>query len=205
MSRYDPLLMAVKERLDAYRYSHVYGVYKECIRLADIFRLSDKDRDDLLISAIFHDITKAYNTKEQIELAEKLGVSLSPEDIASPKTLHAITASALIAKDFPEYASSAVCSAVRYHTTGRENMCTVEKLLYLADYIEEGRSFPDCVQVREYFYSLIENNTHPDTALERAMLLSFDLTLSQLENEGAYIHPETVISRNYLAKKLEYN
>ena len=205
MNRYDALLLKVKDRLGDYRYSHVYGVYKECIRLADIFGLSDKDRDDLLISAIFHDITKAYNTKEQIELAKVLGVSLSPEDTASPKTLHAITASALIAKEFPEHASSEVCSAVRYHTTGRENMSTVEKLLYLADYIEEGRRFPDCVQVRDYFYSLINAAAEPDTALERAMLLSFDLTLAQLEEEGTYIHPKTVISRNYLAKKLEYN
>lgn len=116
--------------------------------------------------------------------------------------MHALTAPAYIKTYMPEYASDEVCRAIRYHTTGRENMTLVEKLLYLADYIEESRTFDDCIKVRGFFYNEIKKQVKPESALNSAIILSFDLTIENLISEKMPIHPDTVAARNYLIKNL---
>ena len=198
--KYKFLLSAVRQRLDDYRYSHVLSVFEECTRLCDLFVLSQKERDDLLTAAIFHDITKSHKGSKQAELANELGLILDRDDLESPATLHAITGARLISVEFAEYANEEICSAVLCHTVGREGMTLVEKLLYLADYIEPSRTFEDCIAVREHFYSQINSGVTPLVALDSALLISFDLTIGQLLRDNAKIHPQTVRSRNYLIK-----
>ena len=204
MNKYEKLLSSVWKTLDDYRYKHVFSVYNECIRLSDIFFLSEKDTDTLLTASILHDITKSVKDSEQIGLADSMGIKLSKYDRESPKTLHAITGAELIKTEYPTHATAQVCSAIRYHTTGKANMTIVEKLLYLADYIEPTRTFEDCRQVRDLFYSLLDSGMNKRKCLDKALLLSFDLTISELIHVGGTIHPDTVISRNYILKNLDY-
>ncbi len=200
--KYDILLEKVRGILDSYRYSHTEYVYKECIKLSSLFALDSKSRDTLLSAAILHDVTKYLKADGQIELAKKLGVTFSDDELSAPGTMHALTAPAYISSYMPEYASNEVCKVIRYHTTGRENMTVNEKLLFLADYIEESRKFDDCIKVREYFYEMINKKTAPERALDLALVLSFDLTIENLISESMPIHPDTVAARNYLIKNL---
>ena len=198
--KYEFLLSAVRQRLDDYRYSHVLSVFEECTRLCNLFELSATERDDLLTAAIFHDITKSHKASKQAELAKELGLTLEKDDLESPATLHAITGATLIATEFAQFSNEEICSAVLCHTVGREGMTIVEKLLYLADYIEPSRTFKDCVSVRDHFYSQLGEGVRPLSALDSALLLSFDLTIGQLMADKCKIHPQTIRSRNYLIK-----
>ena len=77
-------------------------------------------------------------------------------------------------------------------------MTMLETLVYLADYIEETRSFPDCVALREYFYgSLAKKDSQPETVLGQTLVLSFGLTIKNLIDEGNLIDSDTVNARNY--------
>ncbi len=195
----------IKNKLDNYRYLHVISVYEECAKLADIFKLSKNQKHDLLISALLHDITKGYDKHGQIALAKELGITLKKDNLLSPKTLHAVTGEAYAKKYYPDLVKSNICRYIRYHTTGRANMSLGEKLLYLADYIEPTRKFDDCIQVRERFYGALSKGKSSFWSLDDAILFSLDLTLKQLIEENAVIHPDTVKSRNYLLRTIDYS
>ena len=116
------------------------------------------------------------------------------------KTLHAKTAAELITHDFPEYSFDDILSGVRFHTTGRDGMTLFESIIYLADYIEETRTFPECVELREYFGSRLSEATDRqgmNKAFTETMIRSFDMTIKQLVDSGEYIDTDTVGARNY--------
>ena len=96
-----------------------------------------------------------------------------------------------------------ILSGIRWHTTGRDGMTVFEAIIYLADYIEETRTFPDCVELRDFFYDGKERSG--DGMLRHfteTMIRSFDLTVGNLIAEGKQIDPDTIGARNYYIRKL---
>ncbi|MFA6948547.1 MAG: bis(5'-nucleosyl)-tetraphosphatase (symmetrical) YqeK [Eubacteriales bacterium] len=185
------------------RYSHTLAVERECASLAAQFGLCEDEAYRLRISALLHDITKEKKLDGQLELCRALGIDYTQNDVSSPKVFHSKTAAALISRDFPELATDDVCNNIKYHTVGREDMTISEKLLYLADYIEETRDFDDCKKLRRYFYS--QKNRAGKTIsrhLDETLVISFDMTLRILIDEGQCIAAETVASRNFLIRSL---
>ena len=189
----------ISSALSGYRLEHTLGVERMAVRLGELY--APEKIDVLRAAALLHDITKENCYQKQLQICEKLGIIVPYAAKAAPKTLHAITAAAILPIQYPEFAISEVVSACRWHTTGRENMSICEKLIYLADYIEDGRKFEDCVFLREYFFSsfpekmtLKERWIH----LDKTLVLSFDLTIKQLIDEGAPIDISTTEARNYL-------
>lgn len=82
------------------------------------------------------------------------------------------------------------------HTTAKPAMTSMEKLLYLSDYIEPKREFPDCVKLRAEFYGLIEGRGKA-AALTAALISSFDMTITGLIAERGMIHGDIFSARNY--------
>ena len=184
------------------RYRHTLEVEKMAARLAEIF--APEKENILRAASLLHDVTKEYPTELQIALAEKYGVVLTELDVCAPKTLHAMTAAASIAHDYPELAIDEVVSCVRWHTTGHARMTLCEKLVYLADYIDMTRTFPDCVRLREYFFCEGFDGMSEDEKLchlDRTLLMSYDMTLEALIEKNAPISPDTIAARNELAVK----
>ena len=186
------LSLRIKDYMSEYRYLHTLSVAEECKYLASIYNV---DKEKLVISAYLHDITKDMSVDEQLKLCNFFGVTLDKDTVNSPKTMHSFTAPLLIKKDFPEYADDCILDAVRYHTTGRADMTLLEKLLYLADYIEPTRKFDDCKKLREFFYS---ENTDKIKKLDETIILSLKYTISDLLNNNSPIHSETINAYNSL-------
>lgn len=187
----------ISERLDAYRMAHTLSVKDECLRLAELFSLTEQETALLAEAALLHDSTKSLQIAEQATLAQILGVELTQDDLDSPATLHSITGAAMARVDFD--APIAVTTAIACHTTGKEDMTLIDKLLFLSDYIEPTRKFEDCIRVRRYFYE--EAAEMPlEKRLDATLLLAFDLTIAGLIEEGKPIHPQTIKSRNFLLK-----
>lgn len=120
--------------------------------------MSDTDREKLAFAALLHDITKSFSPEEHKQFAESRHICLPAANTDSPKTLHAVTGAYMAEELFPDDADETVFSAIRWHTTGKAGMTLTEKLMYLADFIEPTRTFPDCVRLRGYFYSRIGEN-----------------------------------------------
>ena len=179
------------------RLLHTLAVERECQNLSNIYCLDKMNTERLSVAALLHDITKDKKTEDQILLCERYGIPVSEEDKLSPKTFHAKTGAFLAREKFPSITDEITIGCIRWHTTGRASMSLPEKLLYLADYIEETRDFADCIELRKYFYSRIDMSDKYKL-LNETIILSFDMTIRNLLDEGSIIDSETVASRNYL-------
>ena len=189
---------AVKDMSDKRRV-HTLAVEDMAVRLGVIYA-PDKI-NELRAAALLHDVTKELNTEEQLKLCEKYGISVSDDDKFAPKTFHAKTAAAVIADKFPEFASDNVVSSVRWHTTGRKGMSVCEKIIYLADYIDDSRKFADCVKLREYFWGKdisVMNKDQRESHLRDTLIISYDMTIKNLLDENSPVAKDTFDARNEL-------
>ena len=119
----------------------------------------------------------------------------------SPKTLHARTAAMLIPDKYPQFADPRIISAVRWHTTGRAGMSVYDKIIYFADYIDDTRTYRDCVKLREMFWQArFSEMTEEEKAehLRKTLICSFDYTVKGLLNDGDPVVTETFEARNDL-------
>lgn len=188
------------------RMKHVLAVEDMAFRLGLLYFFND-DESLLLLraAALLHDVTKELSDEEQLAILESHSVKPLPEELASMPTIHALTAALVIPDRFPEFADPRVIDAVRYHTTGREGMSVFEKIIFLADYIDETRTYPSCVELRdEFFAAKPENMNEQDREhhLDRAALRSIDNTLSYLRSKERSIHPLTLEARADLKERL---
>ena len=200
----DALRLEVCEGMSPKRFLHTAEVEKMAAYLGSLYAPGKIPM--LRAAALLHDVTKEYPYETQIELCQKYGVELEADAYFAPKTLHARTAAVIIPERFPSFADAEIISCVRYHTTGRADMTLCEKLIYLADYIDMSRKFDDCVYLREYFWSK-EPQLMPFADREKhlweTVLLSIDMTLKALIEEGGIISVDSVEARNALICRLK--
>lgn len=195
----DGLRAKLADTMSPKRYRHTVEVERMVTRLGELYA-----PDKLCVlraAALLHDITKEYSNDRQILICAQKELSVSRTDLYAPKTFHARTAAALIAELYPDFADDEVISCVRWHTTGRAGMTLCEQLVYLADYIDLSRTFEDCVRLREYFFDAEPERMTKEERLahlERTLILSFDMTMSALLEEGTPISPDTSDARNEL-------
>lgn len=181
------------------RYRHTLAVEEMAARLCRLFCPDLEDR--LRVAALLHDATKELSTEEQVALCREYGLEVTPENLLAPKTFHARTAAAMIPKRYPQFDDPVIVDAVRWHTTGRAGMTLTEKILYFADYIDESRTFRNCVILRRFFWGADPEGMTPaarEDLLREALILSYDMTVRDLLDEGKPIARETVEARNAL-------
>lgn len=171
----------------AKRVAHICGVEEEAARLALRW---GADEGELRRAAILHDCTKYLSKQEHLEICHRYGVPLDSLERSAEKLLHAKSGAALAKYVFGQ--SETVFRAISYHTTGRGNMTLEEKLLYLADYIEPTRDFPEVAQMRRLAYE----------DLDRAVLLGVRLSIQEMLERNRMVHPNTLEAEQTLRKGL---
>ena len=199
----DTLRSSVKESLSDFRWSHTDGVEKMAARLAKIYL--PKRENELRVAALLHDITKEKKTDEQIEICTRYGYELRDDEIGSPAILHAISASLVISDEYPQFATDEIISAVRWHTTGRAGMTLAEKIIYLADYIEDTRKYDECIALRNMFFDTTPDKMTTSEAekhLDRVILRSLDMTVNDIKARGGSVCSDTLLAQRYFEEKL---
>lgn len=195
----DELRAAVQGGMSQKRFRHTAEVEKMAAYLGELYA---PDKINMLrAAALLHDVTKEYSTDMHMMICAKQDIQLEKEALFAPKTLHARTAAALIPSLYGEFAEEEIISCVRWHTTGRAGMTLTEKLIYLADYIDMSRTFEDCVRLREFFMG-----AHPEQLdtrererhLRRTLIMSFDMTMRGLLDDGLPVNRDTIEARNSL-------
>ena len=140
-------------------------------------------------AGILHDITKAMPAREQLRLSEKYAIMTDEYRGEQTKLLHGKTAAAVAGHIFGE--CTEVCEAISWHTTGRANMSLLEKIIYLADYIEPNREFPGVEELRKLSYADID----------AAMLLGINMTIDMLNEKKRPLNRFSLEAREYLGWK----
>ena len=163
--------------LSSQRIAHTAGCEHEAVQLA---KLWGEDPEKAAVAGILHDSTKNLSYDEQLILCDKYGIILDNAQRENPKLLHAITGAALAKDRFG--VSEEISQAIRWHTTGKPDMNTLEKIIYLADYIEPTRDFEGVEQLRELAYE----------DLDKALALGLEMSLEELRRQNVEPHRDTV-------------
>ena len=182
----EDLRCAAMSLLRCKRVPHVLGTEETAAQLA--LRWGE-DEASARRGALLHDCTKKLNREQHLALCRQYGIQLDPEERREEKLLHAATGAAVARHVFgvpPE-----VESAIRWHTTGKPDMTTLEKILYLADYIEPTRDFCDLTELRALAFR----------DLDGAMLLGLEMAVRDLRERGIALHSNSVLARDYLKGK----
>jgi predicted HD superfamily hydrolase involved in NAD metabolism len=201
MTKDEVLLLRERVRpfLDENRYRHTLGVEKEIRFLAKLY-MTERE-EELAAAALLHDITKKMPIQEQIELCRRYG---DYEEVATPQLLHAQSAIPFITAHFSEFATPLILQAVKRHTTGDVGMEVADMLLYLADFTEEGRTYKDCISLRQMLHDGLSSDFCDRMALlHRVLLRAYDLSIGELVEEKRPISVKTIAARNDLLQKMK--
>ncbi len=180
------------------RKAHTFAVERMAERLGALL-LPEKILE-LRLAALLHDITKDMDDNEQETLCRRYKISLSPEELLTKKTLHARTGAYYAREHFAPYISEEIFHAIYRHTVGAANMTTFEKIIFLADLIEETRTYPFCIEMRNRIFRDFSTVTKEEALLrlDQVLFLSFQNTLSSFSTRGLPIASDTVHAYNSL-------
>lgn len=179
----------VRARLGKERYEHTLGVMYTAAALAMRY---GADMQDALLAGVLHDCAKCIPDERKQRLCEKYKIELSETERINPGLLHA-KLGAYLAQTKYDVADVDVLNAIRSHTTGRPGMSLLEKIVYVADYIEPGRNHaPDLTYIRTLAFQNIDE----------AMYFILDATLSYLAGKENAVDPMTEATWSYYKELL---
>lgn len=186
---YKQIEKLLKGMLPERRLKHSLSVSKCAVKLSKIYKC---DEEKAKIAGLVHDCAK-YFTDEQIDdCVKKFSIQLDHLEENNIALSHSVIGS-YVAKEVFDINDEEILSAIKYHTTGKENMSLLEKIIYMADLVEEGRKFPKVEELRNLTFS---------GKLDEALLLSFDNTIKFVIDNKQLIHPRTVSARNYILRQI---
>ena len=180
--REEAYAMLKKKRVD-----HVKGCEKEAMKLAMRF---GADPDKAAVAAILHDITKSLDLTNQLILCSRYGIICDDIEKNSPSLLHSKTGACRARELFD--IDQTVFDAIWWHTTGRPDMSLMEKVIYLADYIEPTRDFEGIEKLRTAVYQDIDS----------AMALGLKMSMEDVEQRGFPLHRNTADAFEYYKEYL---
>lgn len=183
---YDTIVQKLSMELSPKRFSHSLGVSQTAVNMAEIF---GADIHKAKLAGILHDCARVMTNDTLLQTAKSLGMVVDDVDLWEPVLLHAGIGAYLARKEYgiedPE-----IRRAIALHTVGGENMTLLDKIIYLADFIEPNRDFPGVDKLREV----------ARRDLDQAVLAAFDHTIAYIIAGEGFIHPATVKARNGLLR-----
>ena len=192
----------VKARLGEKRFNHTLGV----VKMADFLgaKCLPEKREELAYAAYLHDITKELSDDEQNTLLSQCGFDLSESERLSTPIHHSYTAPIVIVRDFPEYAKENVISAVLKHTVLDADLSVFDEIIYVADFIEENRTYKACVEMREYVISSLSDDIRENILLlHKATLKILDFTLDFIKRNNLFVVDKTLLAKDALERKIK--
>ena len=166
------------------RFEHSLRVMETSIKLANRYNFSV---EKAAIAGLLHDCGKLKGETNLLKVSSDFGIILDSMTKCNSELIHSILGAAIAEKEYG-IKDQEILRAIRYHTTGRENMSLLEKIVYIADLIEPGRSFEEVDKLRRL---ALED-------LDKCLLYSLDNTLKFLIEKKKLIHIDSIKARNYL-------
>lgn len=180
----ESIFQEVQKELSPKRWRHTQGVMNKAIELA---QRHDGNVEQAYLAALLHDVAREWPPEQWVAEAKTAGLVMDEAALHSPVLLHAPLA-AWVAKNRFGVIDELVLRAIARHTIGGTGLSLLDKILYLADAVEEGRSYKGVEELRNLALQDIDV----------AMLSVYDQTLRYMIKREEAIHPETIAGRNEL-------
>ena len=180
----EKIIEILRNRLDEYRFIHSLAVADEAVVLAQRYGC---DINKARTAGLLHDVFKNESVENMIEYINNCNIKLTDVEMNAKKLWHSI-----LGAHYIEYnlgiTDNDMINAVRYHTTARAGMSTLEKVIYLADYTSSDRNYNGVQQMRD----AVKKD------MSSAMLIALEFSINELLNKKACIHPDTINAYNEL-------
>ena len=173
----------LKNELDKGRFLHSVNVMETSIALAEHYKV---DPEKAALAGILHDCGKNYKGDRAKEFLKIIPYQADAIEWAQTRLLHGIIGEYLARTEYG-ISDEEVLGAIRWHTTGRADMTLLEKIVYVADYIEPLRNFEGIEIMREAAYE----------DLDRCVVLCANSTIDYIIKKGVLLHPKTIETRNH--------
>lgn len=186
---------SVMSRLSPERYAHTLGVERAAARLGQFFM---PDRIiELRAAALLHDIAKEMPHNEQMSAYLRYcgGNARPPVNAA----LHAFAGPRVIIESYPDFAIPDILDAVFNHTLGKPDMSVFSEIIFVADFVEDGRVYESCRVAREELFSALENSDTSEQrirALHTSVVHILEFTVAFLEKRGIKIDEASLLTKN---------
>lgn len=186
--KYSELDIYVKAELSEKRYKHTISVVGEAKRLADLNQMTVEDTRRVMLAAIFHDAAKELSDDQMTRLIEKY--QLDEKYLGNSNLAHGKLASKMIT-DLFGIDDQDIVNGISFHTTGRENMSQVEKVVFIADAIEPLRNYDVVDEIRKTTWNNLDKGCHK-------MLVE---TIKMLEKKSkGPIDEDTILAEQWFRK-----
>lgn len=167
----------LKKELDKERYEHTQGVMYTAAALA---MCHGADIDRALLAGLLHDCAKCIPGAKKVKLCEKYHLEVTAVERENPSLLHAKLGAYLAEKKY-HVKDQGILNAIKSHTTGRPGMSLLEKIIYIADYMEPGREeLPDMAEVRQLAFRDIDKCLYRILADSLEYLKSRDIAIDEM-------------------------
>lgn len=186
MINIDEMALFVKKRINEKRYTHSMNTAIEAAALAKKY---GADENKAYIAGLLHDAAKGLPSSSLISIAAENGVEVDEYEMNNPELMHGKIGAAIVSRELG-IKDEDILSAIKWHTTGHENMSLLEKIIYLADIIEPGRNFPETEALRKLAYKDIDE----------AMLKGLWHVMGFVKEKGLTLHPNSVLAYEYIKK-----
>ncbi len=181
-------LQKLKSDLTEKRYEHTLRVAHTALALS---HSHGTDKEKAIIAALLHDCAKNYSDSKKLRQCHKYGISLSENEKLNPDLVHA-KIGAHVAYHRYDVRDDDVLKAISFHTTGRPGMSDLEKIIYIADYIEPGR---------KHHGRLAKARELAGEQLDEALVMILEDTLTHLNSKNKPIDPATLDAYQYYSNE----
>lgn len=188
MIDYDEMKQKLQSSLSPKRFLHTLGVVETAEELAKIHGV---DKEKAIISAYLHDCAKDIPEKMKIRFCKEFHIPLDKWIEKNIELCHSFLGAEIAKREYG-IIDEEILNAIRYHTTGRKNMTDLEKLIYLADYIEPNRN---------YFQGLESIREYARKDLNQAMIFVLTNTIEYVKKNKGILHPLTLEALEDLKSK----
>ena len=178
------LIRTLEQELNYKRFVHTLAVAGTASSLAMCYGMNI---DKAELAGLLHDCAKCIDVRKMQKMCEKAGLEISPYEAGSGSLLHSKAGSVLAAEKYG-CTDPDILNAIRYHTTGRPGMSLLEKIIFVADYIEPGRyTAKNLPEIRKMAFEDID---------EALLKILYD-TLVYLNSTGNTVDPMTQKTYDY--------
>lgn len=181
----DKILNIVKQNTGKSRFEHTLRVADLATKLAIHY---DVDVDKTWLAAILHDLEKNISLEENDMLVRMYG--LDEKYIGNQNLSHSKLA-AVVSRDKLDINDKDILNAIAFHTTGRANMSMLEKIIFVADKCEEGRTYKEAAMLREKAFENIDD----------VCIFILKFLKESIENKGLEVDEDTIRALRYLKEK----
>lgn len=181
----------LKENLQEKRYIHVKGVVAMAKRLAELNNFSEEKAE---IAALAHDVAKNLSKDKMKEIITENNIVISALEENNSNLWHSIIAP-IVAKDKLGIEDEEILDSIRWHTTGKENMSILAKIIYIADMIEPNRDFSGVEEIRKITIDNLDAGVYNGLTHSIQFLLTKNLLIDE----------NTIKARNYFLLDSEFN